>query len=83
MLARSGKLPTRGEWAYEVKWDGFRAIVSTEGPLRVRSCRGLDMTPLVLEFSELLVTGTSDGDLRRVRTLIDVAAVEANAEVRS
>jgi ATP-dependent DNA ligase len=28
MLARGGKLPTRGEWAYEVKWDGFRALVS-------------------------------------------------------
>lgn len=26
MLVRSGRLPTRGEWAYEVKWDGFRAI---------------------------------------------------------
>jgi len=24
MLARPGKLPIRGEWAYEVKWDGFR-----------------------------------------------------------
>jgi hypothetical protein len=38
MLARSGHLPTRGEWSYEVKWDGFRAIVSTEGALlRVRT----------------------------------------------
>jgi ATP-dependent DNA ligase len=34
MLAKSGKLPTRGAWSYEVKWDGFRAIVSTEGRLR-------------------------------------------------
>jgi ATP-dependent DNA ligase len=24
MLAKSGKLPTRGAWSYEVKWDGFR-----------------------------------------------------------
>jgi ATP-dependent DNA ligase len=41
MLARSGPIPTRGEWAFEVKWDGFRATVSTEGePLRVRSRRG-------------------------------------------
>jgi ATP-dependent DNA ligase len=40
MLARSGRLPTRGHWAFEVKWDGFRAIVSTEGELRVRSRRG-------------------------------------------
>jgi ATP-dependent DNA ligase len=43
MLARPGKLPIRGEWAYEVKWDGFRAIASTEGPLRVRSRRGWNM----------------------------------------
>jgi ATP-dependent DNA ligase len=44
LLAKSGKLPTRGAWAYEVKWDDFRAIVSTEGPLRVRSRRGWNMT---------------------------------------
>ncbi len=31
MLARSGRLPASGDYAYEVKWDGFRAIVSTEG----------------------------------------------------
>jgi ATP-dependent DNA ligase len=44
MLARSGRLPTSGDYAYELKWDGFRAIVSTEGPLRFRSRRGSDMT---------------------------------------
>src|SRR3954451_8314788 len=27
MLARTGPVPTRGRWAFEVKWDGFRAIV--------------------------------------------------------
>jgi len=44
MLARSGQLPSRREWSYEVKWDGFRAIVSTEGEtLRVRSRRGWNM----------------------------------------
>jgi ATP-dependent DNA ligase len=30
LLAKSGKLPTRGDWSFEVKWDGFRAIVSTD-----------------------------------------------------
>jgi hypothetical protein len=30
-----------------VKWDGFRAIVSTEAPLGVRSRRGWDMTEQV------------------------------------
>jgi ATP-dependent DNA ligase len=37
MLARSERLPTGGDYAYEVNWDGFRAIVSTEGLLRVAS----------------------------------------------
>jgi hypothetical protein len=30
MLARSGRLPTRGGWAYGVKWDGFPTIASAE-----------------------------------------------------
>ena len=29
MLARSGSIPTRGDYAYEVKWDGFRGLLST------------------------------------------------------
>jgi ATP-dependent DNA ligase len=33
MLAKSGRLPTSGDYAFEVKWDGVRALVSTEGPL--------------------------------------------------
>ena len=49
MLARSGRLPTSGGYAYEVKWGGFRAIVSTEDKLRVRSRRGSDMTEHVAE----------------------------------
>jgi hypothetical protein len=43
MLARSGRLPISGAYAYEVKW----AMVSTEGPLRVRSRRGWSMTDRV------------------------------------
>src|SRR4051794_9381511 len=39
MLARSAKLPTGHGWSFEVKWDGFRAILSTEGPQRVRRRR--------------------------------------------
>jgi ATP-dependent DNA ligase len=35
------------DWAYELKWDGFRAIVSTEDGLRVRSRRGWNMTPVL------------------------------------
>jgi bifunctional non-homologous end joining protein LigD len=63
MLARSGRLPTRGSWAYEVKWDGFRAIVSTEGPLRVRSRRGWNMAPQLDFLAQLPVRAVLDGEL--------------------
>jgi ATP-dependent DNA ligase len=53
LLARSGQLPTSGTFAYEVKWDGFRTIVSTEIPLRVRSRRGWDMTERVQFLADL------------------------------
>jgi bifunctional non-homologous end joining protein LigD len=63
MLARSGRLPTSGDYAYELKWDGFRAIVSTEGSLRVRSRRGWDMTEHVLFLERLPVRAVLDGEL--------------------
>ena len=37
MLSRPGSLPTGQGWSYELKWGGFRALVSTEDELRVRS----------------------------------------------
>jgi bifunctional non-homologous end joining protein LigD len=63
MLARFGSIPTQGEWAYEVKWDGLRALLSTEGRFRIRSRRGWDMTDLVPELSALPVAVTVDGEL--------------------
>jgi ATP-dependent DNA ligase len=63
MLARSGRLPVPGDYAYEVKWDGFRAIVSTESGLRVRSRRGWNMTELLPELAALPVSATLDGEL--------------------
>jgi len=44
MLARPGALPARADWSFELKWDGLRAIFSTEDGLRVRSRRGWNMT---------------------------------------
>jgi ATP-dependent DNA ligase len=47
-----------------VKWDGFRAIVSTEdAPLRVRSRRGWNVTDLAPELSALPVAATLNGEL--------------------
>src|SRR3954468_23256383 len=63
MLARSGRLPARGDYAYEVKWDGFRALVSTEGRLRVRSRRGWDMAEHVQFLAHLPVRAVLDGEL--------------------
>lgn len=63
MLARSGRLPSHGDWSFEVKWDGFRALVSTEGRLRVRSRRGWDMTEHVGFLAGLPVHAILDGEL--------------------
>jgi ATP-dependent DNA ligase len=56
-------VPTGGDFAYEVKWDGFRAIVSTEGPLRVRSRRGWDMSQQVGFLAQLPARAVLDGEL--------------------
>jgi bifunctional non-homologous end joining protein LigD len=63
MLARSGRLPTRRDFNYEVKWDGFRAIVSTENGLQVRSRRGWNMTDRVGFLASLPVSAVLDGEL--------------------
>ncbi len=45
MLARSGSIPA-GDYAFEVKWDGFRSLVSQDGDFQVRSRRDWNMTAL-------------------------------------
>ena len=63
MLAHPGRLPGSGDFAYEVKWDGVRAIVSTEGQLRVRSRRGWNMTEHAQFLVHLPVRAVLDGEL--------------------
>ena len=41
MLSRPGPIPAGPKWSFEVKWDGFRAIVSTAGDF----LRALDDAP--------------------------------------
>jgi bifunctional non-homologous end joining protein LigD len=55
MLARAGPLPREdGGWAYEVKWDGVRAIGYVEGGrLRLESRNGRDITSRYPELREL------------------------------
>jgi bifunctional non-homologous end joining protein LigD len=54
MLATSGRVPPDdGRWAYEPKWDGFRAIVHINGRAVVWSRRGTDLTRRFPEVAAL------------------------------
>ena len=63
MLSSPGRLPVDSGWSYEVKWDGFRAVVSTEDGLRVRSRRGWRMTSRLPELEGLPKGLVLDGEL--------------------
>src|SRR5690242_10190645 len=63
MLSRPGPLPRGPGWSYEVKWDGFRALVSTEDGLRVRSRRGWNMTETLTELAGLPAGLVIDGEV--------------------
>jgi ATP-dependent DNA ligase len=62
MLARPGPLRSGSGWSFELKCDGFRAIVSTENGLRVRSRRGWNMTPVLPELRKLPAGLVLDGE---------------------
>ena len=62
MLVRPDRLP-RGDYGYEVKWDGFRAIVSTENGLEVRRRRGWEMGERLPELAGLPDGLVLDGEL--------------------
>jgi bifunctional non-homologous end joining protein LigD len=55
MLARTGPLPADdARWAYEIKWDGVRAIGYVDGGrLRLASRNGRDITPRYPELRDL------------------------------
>ena len=63
MLLRPGGIRSGDGWAFELKYDGFRAIVSTENGLRVRSRRGWNMTEHVAELEVLPRGLVLDGEL--------------------
>src|SRR5688572_32844729 len=63
MRSRPGPLPVGAGWSFEPKYDGFRAVISTENGLRVRSRRGWDMTPALPELENLPAGLVLDGEL--------------------
>jgi bifunctional non-homologous end joining protein LigD len=59
MLARSGPLPVGDQWAYEIKWDGVRAIGYAEGGrLKLESRNGNNVTA---RYPELRALGRALG----------------------
>ncbi len=67
MLAAAGQLPAGPGWAYELKWDGIRAIAEiTDGRLRLFARSGSDITPAYPEFAGLrsrLPDAVLDGEI--------------------
>ena len=54
MLATTGKLPGGGDWAYEIKWDGVRALAYVEGgTVHLESRNLLDITARYPELGGL------------------------------
>ena len=63
MLARSGPLPGYGRWSFEVKWDGFRALVSTRAGLHVRGRHPWNAAASLPELESLPSGLILDGEL--------------------
>jgi bifunctional non-homologous end joining protein LigD len=76
MMARTGTLPRDDEhWAYEVKWDGVRAICHSEpGRMRLHSRNLLDITPRYPEVGRL------NRALSHHRAVLDGEIVALDAE---
>lgn len=70
--------PSRGEWIYELKWDGYRALIIKDGPLVEIYSRNQKL--LTAEFPELRDAVSSLGAERAV---IDGEIVALNAEGQS
>src|SRR5690625_7831610 len=72
MLALRGE-PGAGEWCYEMKWDGVRAITQVvDGGVRVMSRNGNDVSSTYPELAEL-------AQLAPAGTIVDGEIVALNA----
>jgi bifunctional non-homologous end joining protein LigD len=67
MKAVSGPLPEGDGWAYEIKWDGMRALIDVGDDFRITSANGRDATAsypdLALGASSVPVAATLDGEI--------------------
>lgn len=78
MLSRAAdKVPDSGDFLYEVKWDGLRALISLdEGQVTIRGRNGMDYTK---QFPELLI---ADQSFRATSALFDGEIVCLEADGR-
>jgi len=90
MLASTAPLPTGDRWAYEIKWDGVRALVAVEdGSVRAVSRRGNEITGGYPELGALLKTLMKkavllDGELVALKNGVpDFGALQRRMHVRS
>jgi bifunctional non-homologous end joining protein LigD len=86
MLATTGPLPLGDQWAYEVKWDGVRALVAVEkGRVRATSRNGNDITGGYPELRALSCSDALlDGELvALVDGVPDFGALQTRLHVRS
>ncbi|MCW3004623.1 MAG: ligD [Conexibacter sp.] len=75
MLARSGAIPARDRWAYEIKWDGVRAVCFSEpGRMRFVTRNGNDVTARYPELARL------NRALSMHRAILDGEVVAFDAE---
>ena len=77
MLATAGTLPQGDGWAYEIKWDGIRALCASEpGRLRLWSRSGADITKRYPELAR------STRRLREHRAILDGEIVATDDQGR-
>jgi bifunctional non-homologous end joining protein LigD len=75
MLARPGELPAGPGWAFEVKWDGVRALCRSEpGRMRLMARSGSDITARYPELARL------SRDLHEHEALLDGEVVAFGAD---
>lgn len=59
----SARLPTGAGYAYEPKWDGYRAAVTVLGDVQIMSRRGTDLTEVFPDLATVLADQVPDGTL--------------------
>jgi ATP-dependent DNA ligase len=59
--ATSARLPTGAGYAYEPKWDGYRAAVAVLGDVQIMSRRGTDLTGVFPDLATVLADQVPDG----------------------